>query len=36
MNLILALVSLVICDQISASPKFFDYLGGIESLKADF
>ena len=36
MNLIFALVSLVICDQVSASPKFFDYLGGIESLKADF
>ncbi len=36
MNLIFALVSLVICDQVSASPKFFDYLNGIESLKADF
>ena len=36
MNLIFTLVSLVICDQISASPKFFDYLDGIESLEANF
>ena len=36
MNLILSLVLLVICDQISASSIFFDYLDGIESLEANF
>ena len=36
MNYILTLVSLIICDEISASQKFFDYLNGIESLEANF
>ena len=36
MNYILTLVFLLICDEISASQKFFDYLNGIESLEANF
>tara|TARA_B100000579_G_C22505035_1_gene698767 strand:- start:57 stop:677 length:621 start_codon:yes stop_codon:yes gene_type:complete len=36
MNLIFTLVFLIVCAEISASPKFFDYLNGIESLEADF
>ena len=36
MNFILTLVFLIICADISASPKFFDYLDGIESLEAKF
>ena len=36
MNLTLTLVFLAFCGQISASPKFFDYLDGIESLEANF
>ena len=36
MNLIFTLVFLIVCVEISASPKFFDYLNGIESLEADF
>ena len=36
MNYILTLVFLIICDEISASQKFFDYLNGIESLEANF
>ena len=36
MNLIFTLVFLIVCVEISASPKFFDYLDGIESLEADF
>ena len=36
MNFILTLVLLIVCNEISASPKFFDYLDGIESLEANF
>ena len=36
MHYILTLVFLIICDEVSASQKFIDYLNGIESLEANF